>query len=330
MPTGFFSKQEPQSVVKTEIVTSYFDAWSKIVGKHSPTIGYADLFSGPGRYEDGSESTPLMILRKAVHDPVLRGSLVTVFNDADSKHVADLRNEIGHLEGTETLKHPPLVLNEETGIGTLRGTPALRNIPTFYFIDPFGYRGLTNELIQSAIAGWGSECVFFFNYNRVNAAITNASVRSTMDGLFGEPRAHSLRQMVETLSPSAREKAVVDEIVASIRDVGGKFVIPFRFRDAAHKRTSHYVVFISKNIRGYTIMKEIMAKRSKAIRGIPMFEWAPDRAMQLKLEDFDSDDPYSIDALKKYLLEACGGTRISVGELYDRYNVNIPILEAAF
>jgi len=32
-------------------------------------LAYIDLFAGPGRYEDGSASTPLMVLEKAVANP---------------------------------------------------------------------------------------------------------------------------------------------------------------------------------------------------------------------------------------------------------------------
>lgn len=329
-PREFFSNQEPQSVVKTEIVANYFGAWSKIVRRHSEDIGYADLFSGPGRYDDGTESTPLLILRTALDDPYLRDHLVMCFNDIDAAHIEQLSREIGTIKGAESLGHPPRLLNEDTSTGMLGELGPIRTIPTFYFIDPFGYRGLTNDLVRSVIAGWGCECVLFFNYNRVNAGITNPTVVATMDGLFGRDRAERLRRTVGVLSSSAREKLIVEELSASLRDVGGEYVLPFRFRDAQRNRTSHYVVFVSKHFRGYDVMKEVMAKKSVQNRGFPTFEWAADRALQMKLEDFDFDDPYSIGALKRYLLEACEGRQIRVKQLYEQYSVNTPYLESHF
>jgi len=39
---------------------------------------------------------------------------------------------------------------------------------------------------------WGCDCVFFFNYNRINAGINNPGVKKHMDALFGEERADAL------------------------------------------------------------------------------------------------------------------------------------------
>jgi three-Cys-motif partner protein len=46
-------------------------------------------------------------------------------------------------------------------------------IPSFSFIDPFGYKGLSLNIIKGVIKDWGCDCVFFFNYNRINAGIGN-------------------------------------------------------------------------------------------------------------------------------------------------------------
>jgi three-Cys-motif partner protein len=68
----FFDESREQSIIKAEIVEKYFDAWAGIItatqdrtGKEK-RIGYVDLFAGPGRYKDGSDSTPLRVLTKAI------------------------------------------------------------------------------------------------------------------------------------------------------------------------------------------------------------------------------------------------------------------------
>ena len=64
---SFFSKQTEASRLKAEIVSKYFSAWANVIAsKGRPRIGYLDLFSGPGRYDDGNPSTPLFILENAV------------------------------------------------------------------------------------------------------------------------------------------------------------------------------------------------------------------------------------------------------------------------
>lgn len=69
----FFSESREQSEIKSRIVTKYFWAWAKVIIPsariHGNRIAYVDLFAGPGRYEDGTPSTPLMVLEKAIADP---------------------------------------------------------------------------------------------------------------------------------------------------------------------------------------------------------------------------------------------------------------------
>jgi three-Cys-motif partner protein len=88
---SFFNEQKEQSLVKATIVSKYFDAWSSVIiatqkkypNRSSNKIAYIDLFAGPGRYLDGSQSTPLRILQNAIQNPDIRERLVTLFNGKD-------------------------------------------------------------------------------------------------------------------------------------------------------------------------------------------------------------------------------------------------------
>jgi three-Cys-motif partner protein len=88
MTEQFFEESSEQSQVKAAIVSKYFWAWTRVIIPHAKRgagkIAYIDLFAGPGRYEDGTKSTPLLVREKATEDPDLREMLVTIFNDADS------------------------------------------------------------------------------------------------------------------------------------------------------------------------------------------------------------------------------------------------------
>ena len=82
----FFEEIAEQSLIKTSIVTKYFSVWAKIIVRQrirygAERIGYFDLFCGPGRYKDGTPSSPLVVLETAVANPDLRKHLVTFFID---------------------------------------------------------------------------------------------------------------------------------------------------------------------------------------------------------------------------------------------------------
>jgi three-Cys-motif partner protein len=85
---SFFDDQREQSLVKSSIVSKYFWAWAKVISSvrdryqtQDKRIAYIDLFAGPGRYEDNTKSTPLLVLEKAITDPKMAERLITFFND---------------------------------------------------------------------------------------------------------------------------------------------------------------------------------------------------------------------------------------------------------
>src|SRR5215510_13980976 len=115
--TSFFDESTDQSQVKTAIVSKYFWAWAHVIipsaKKRGTRLAYIDLFAGPGRYKDGTQSTPLLILEQALADADLSQMLVTMFNDLDSMNTRSLEHAIQELPGIEKLTYPPEVYNEE-------------------------------------------------------------------------------------------------------------------------------------------------------------------------------------------------------------------------
>ena len=68
-----------------------------------------DLFAGPGRYEDGANSTPLLVLETAIKEDKIRKALVTIFNDKDSISTSKLSSAIQSLDGINTLQYKPQI-----------------------------------------------------------------------------------------------------------------------------------------------------------------------------------------------------------------------------
>jgi three-Cys-motif partner protein len=328
MAEKFFDEREDQSEVKARIVSKYFFVWAKIImpwaKRQGGRIGYIDLFAGPGRYKDGSASTPIMVLQQAIADPDLRAMLVTTFNDEEPEHTQNLTAEIARLPGIETLKYAPVVQTGDVG-GTIgKSLLAVRLVPTFSFIDPFGYRGLSLGLVQGVIKDWGCDCIFFFNYNRINAGISNALVDQHMDALFGSARAAQLRQVLTGSPPNKREALILEYLASAIKELGGKYVLPFRFRTARGTRSTHYLIFVSKHVRGYEIMKEIMAKESSTYdQGVPSFEYSSaDASMPLL---FSLARP--LEKLTDDLLEAYAGQSVTMIHAYNHHHVDTPFIK---
>ena len=327
MAQRFFDESTEQSQIKAKIVSDYFFAWAKIITRvqRSNRIAYIDLFAGPGRYKDGTISTPLLILQRGITDPNISQRLVTLFNDRDLNSSRSLEAAIKGLPGIETLKHPPRVMNQEIGTEIVRQFEEKRFVPTLFFVDPWGYKGLSLQLVNAVVKDWACECVFFFNYNRINAGLGNDSVREHMNALFGD-QADELRQKLEGLDPPARELTIVERLSAALNPDRKRLVLPFRFR-RDNKRTSHHLIFVTKNFRGYDIMKKIMAKESSKVeQGVASFEYNPADERYPTL--FELNRP--LEELEAMLVSAYAGKTINFVELYEKHSIGRPDVDSNY
>ncbi|AFY66040.1 three-Cys-motif partner protein TcmP [Geitlerinema sp. PCC 7407] len=329
---SFFDEQKEQSLIKARIVEKYFWVWAKVIISTikssrkpipNPRIAYIDLFAGAGRYKDGSKSTPVKVLETAISDPDMQKMLVSIFNDADVANVNSLQQAIDAIPGIENLNYSPQILNHEVGEKIVKTFQERRLIPTLFFVDPWGYKGLSLQLINSVVKNWGCDCIFFFNYNRINMGLGNDAVREHMSALFGKIRAEQVRERLRELSPQERELTVVEAICESLQEMGGQYVLPFRFRHELGNRTSHHLIFVSKHVKGYEIMKEIMAKESSdQIQGVASFEYNPASLQQPFL--FELTRP--LDELEFMLLEKFSGKTMRMKEIYDLHHVGRPYI----
>jgi len=330
MNQNFFDESKQQSQVKSAIVAKYFKAWAYVmIGAQDRNprvtdkkIAYIDLFAGPGRYLDGTISTPLRILQTAIEDDRLRQRLVTFFNDKDEKNTQSLSEAIKQLPDVDKLKHYPLVENLEVGERIVETFEDMKLVPTLFFIDPWGYKGLSLRLINSVLKNWGCDSIFFFNYNRINMGLHNPKVREHMEALFGKERADKLRAELSELSVKERELTVVEELCQALKELGLDYVLPFRFKDDRGTRSSHHLIFVSKGFKGYEIMKNIMAKESsEKEQGVATFEYNPATQRKQALL-FELSRP--LDDLGDMLLEEFSGKKLTMRQIYEQHNVNRP------
>lgn len=330
---SFFDEGREQSRVKTALISKYFDRWAQIMmatqdryPQWGDRIAYADLFAGPGRYKDGTVSTPLIILQKAIADEKLRARLLTLFNDKDEDNSRSLESVINELPDINTLTHQPTIMNSEVGTDMVNQFQSFKMVPTLFFVDPWGYKGLSLRLIDTVVKDWGCDCLFFFNYNRINMGMTNDFVKEHMDALFGRQRADLLRIKLEGLLPEEREDTIVEEICQAIKDIAGgnRYVLPFTFRNESGKRTSHHLIFVSKNFKGYEEMKEVMAQESSAqIDGVASFEYSPATIRQPLL--FNLSRP--LEDLEGLLLKFFAGKTLTMLDVYEKHNVGTPYIK---
>ena len=317
----FFDYPQESSRVKRKIVVDYFLSWSNVLARNRE-VGYADLFAGPGQYKNGEKSIPLLITERVIHDQRLRNCVRLWFNEGDPGYAEQLSTNVLALSGIDSLRFAPAftrrIVNKSLANHRF-------SIPTLVFADPSGYKGLSLRLIAGALQGFGNDCLFFFNYRRINMKLSYPVMNESIDEFFEADRAKALRREIEALNPRAREEAVLKAIRAAIREGGGIPVV-FAFRSREGGGTSHHLVFASKHRKGAAIMKRIMNDcSSEVIDGVGSWEFHPKDSNARSLPLFSP-----LDELSDRLLEIFAGRTLTFKQLVDEEATETQLTDTAY
>ena len=136
--------------VKHILLEKYLKAWIPILGKYESKICYFDGFAGPGEYSDGEVGSPIIALRTASSLDKYFNKMICIFVEKDDNNLINLKNKI-ELEkqnlnlskidyGTENNEFAKVVDD------ILKSTENI--IPSFFFIDPFGYSHAPFKIIK--------------------------------------------------------------------------------------------------------------------------------------------------------------------------------------
>ncbi len=315
----FFAEQTAQSRVKAEIVYKYFLAWAGIVlNSRSNATGeaaYIDLFSGPGSYEDGARSTPLLITEEVVRRQRLRDGVRMFFNDISSSLTNSLRQEVNALPGIETLRHAPQYKSEEASIALIDSLGLSREIPQFYFLDQFGWADITPALIRRIFMARMCDCAFFFRTPRVIAAVTNPNARQAMASLFGEDGLEFIRAEFKRRLRK-KEDIVLEKLREKLKAVGAPYFQPFPFRVSGVNSSLQHLIYLGKHSKGLGLMKEVMATASTTEHsGVPVMGFTKGPVQQ----EMFTRDP--IPELQAELLRGFSGRTLTVGEVFAEHHV---------
>ncbi len=330
MGKKFFAVATEQSKAKARIITEYFTSWASIMvavqkrWDNGKVLNYIDLYAGKGRYDDGTLSTPLMILQKIMDNPDFCERVQCIFNDAAPENTKQLEDAINSMPGIERLRFKPQVLTGPVSNEIVRQLEATKMAPTFFFIDPFGYVGLSLRLINAMLKRWGSDGVFFFNYNRINMGISNSKVTRHMEALFGKERVKAMKAELHELGPISREKSIKQQLKQALRDLGAHHPVPFCFKKDG--RTSHYLIAVSKDFKGHEKAKEAMAKESSfVIDGVPNYEFWDENSPQPSLLE-----TRPIDKLAELLLKKYSGRTMTMQEIYEKHSAGRKYLKSNY
>lgn len=273
----FFKHQTDSSRIKASIVSEYFPQYCKIIRKkHEPEMfRYIDLFAGPGIYEDGNVSTPIMLARNIAKEPSLKDKVQFVFNDLN--YCEELRANFEAEFPKGTFPKKVYFMDKEVGVyeniytylekSTMKLSPngkTWRNEqPSLLFFDPFGYSGMRTASLAKFLKNWGNEVFLFINTKRINPALENDKFEDLLR-LWFPSRFDSLKKKVRTKgSVPERLDFILDNLGDEFRSLMGDrsiYCCAFRFQEEDSRTTSHYILHVTKGLRGYELVKGVYNK----------------------------------------------------------------------
>lgn len=236
-------------------------------------LNYIDAFAGPGIYAGGESGSPIVALTTLVdHRAFANWSSVRFlfyFVEKDEETCQSLKEQVAALWTRRHGGCPSNVsvqivhksffdtVGDLTKISTSHGGASI-SVPTFAFVDPFGFSDLPIADLCSLLRTGSCEVLFNFMYNDINRFFTfeNEKHRSKMMMLFDYDEFPS----VEGLNPREREALLGRHIEQVFRRRGNfKYVRSFQMEGMTN-RTLYSLFFATHRIEGLEVMKDVMWK----------------------------------------------------------------------
>jgi three-Cys-motif partner protein len=326
----FFEKQTLSSRIKAQIVSEYFPSYCKIIVRANKPkeIRYIDLFAGPGFFEDGNPSTPILIGRHCKNDEFLRLNVKMIFND--NKFAQTLENNFKKEFPENCFSKKP-----HFGKGTVGENKEITNFltksthsndknesPSLLFIDPFGYKGIETSVLAEFLKNWGNEIFIFVNTKRIHPALENEKFEELMLDLFPTTLENLKKDRRYKLTVPERLNLIIDSLGLEYNTILSSkvFYTAFKFQEEDSDATSHYILHLTKGARGYDLIKTTyndFANVGTIFDGINTYTFDAKKYGKEMREIFDLGD-LNIDKLKDELTKKYAGKKLTSSDLFEK------------
>jgi three-Cys-motif partner protein len=255
---------------KHRVLRAYLEAWIPVMGQQAlkvrgfraedPRLLLVDGFAGPGRYVGGEPGSPLIMLDALMSHaalPKLKDvTFLHLFIEQDSRRVAHLRSQLAQLtlpanvtvhveEGAFESTFSEIVDNVTGRDHTL--------VPTFAFIDPFGYSTASMSLTGRFLNFPRSEALFFLPLSFIHRFVGREGQETALTALFDTEQ---WREAI-TLDGEARRTFLIRLFEDQLRKQGQvNHVRSFELH--THDGNDYRLVFATGHDRGLELMKQAM------------------------------------------------------------------------
>lgn len=250
---------EPHTLAKHAILRRYLQAWIPILGRWNSDILYIDGFAGPGVYLGAEPGSPIIALQTAIeHQAKLPGNIHFWFIEKDPARARSLEDQVSRLDVPARFRvHVKCEESQNVLAGLIHSVRATARplIPTFAFLDPFGFTQTPFDVVRAILQNQRCEVLITFMYEEINRFLDKSEQTCNFDVLFGS---NAWRDAARLTTPRDRQNALRDLYRNQLRRTA-KHVLAFEIRNKDN-RLDYFLFFATNNLLGVSKMKEAMWK----------------------------------------------------------------------
>jgi three-Cys-motif partner protein len=255
-------------------------------------------------------------IAESPHAKSLAHKLHAVLNDRNAAYSEELASTLKVPHFTNILIGEASVTTEQVSLSLAQEALGQTNGPALWFVDPWGYEGVSRDLIRQCTDGWGSDAILLLNVNAITRSVRNAQEHENLSRFFGPQFFEGLLSELNRDRTRRIEPEVMRTVLNAYRGLGGGRLVSrvgFQFED--RDRSSHFLLLITKHQRGVRTFNDIVERELREsppdVNGVYVFNSA--RLGQSSIELITRHSFY--DAAAREILGAFGGRRLTFGQL---------------
>lgn len=332
----FFERQLEHSKAKLALLKNYALVWMRKVTLGTPERRclIIDTFAGAGYYEDGSEGSPILLIKEAMNFAEQSkcfktskfNNITLIFSEKNKETFIKLKENIENLINQKIVSEKFNVLNKYNNIEIAITNDSFENfvnnllakidniIPTLMFIDPFGYKNISLDIISKLIQQYDNcELLINFMYEEFNRFLfkeDNKNFVETQKGFYGNNLSEIQEKIKNSCStPKERREIIISGYKENLKNAGADYILDFDIEK--NNKVKMTMVFCTRNLYGFDVMKENMFKTCKNTD----FEYHT-TSPQLSLFS-DCDEDKIVSELAGYIYNKFSGKKVMTTRIKD-------------
>lgn len=286
---SYTSRQKsPESHAKSEVISKFLVTWARIVGKARPELAYADLYAGNGYHDPtGEKGTALECIDAICRDKALHSRLRMYLNEGRRQSADQLHEALKGYARTSCLQGWSVTSEKVATPLYDRYIKLTNGRPTFWFLDPTGWAGLSKRGIVTLTEENYSDLVFFLSLTSIRRFLNHTDTQQSLKEAFGEEALAEVQAGIGSCDTAQEREALIVSTLHSAYMDQGRYSECMRFGRSDQDGVSHYLVFVTKHPRGRrSFMSIVQAVSNWHSFGVPIAGFRTNReTAQLSLFD---------------------------------------------